>query len=120
MIERLLDVTPNARPRAARPARPKIEPAQPPERRETVMVTQDAISTARLAAAQPAVKSTTVADAPVPVCDLPPLVLDDREIELRPTLFIGIGGLAARTIQVLHERIVARFGDPAAFGACNS
>ena len=46
--------------------------------------------------------------------DLPPLPLDDAEIELRPTLFIGVGGLAVRALQTLHERIKARFGDPSA------
>ncbi len=117
MIERLLDVTPNARPRAARPAAPKIEPAQPSDRMETEMVSQDEISTARMAAAQPGGHKTLIADEPTPAQDLPPMRLDDAEIELRPTLFIGVGGLAVRTVHTLHERIHARFGDLAPLSA---
>ena len=49
--------------------------------------------------------------------DLPPLALEPAEIECRPTIFLGIGGLAARTLQTLHQRIEARFGDPAALPA---
>jgi serine/threonine protein kinase len=117
MIERLLDVTPNARPRAARPARPKLEPAQPAEQRETAMVSQEDISTARLAAAPVSTRITHVADGPEPIRDLPPLPLHSADLELRPTVFIGIGGMAARTLQTLHERITARFGDPVAMSA---
>ena len=116
MIERLLDVTPNARPRTARPARPKIEPVQPAERMGTEMVTLDAISTA-WAAAQQSTRRTPLADGPAPALDLPPLPLDDADMDLRPTLFIGVGGLAVRALRTLHERIKARFGDPSALSA---
>ena len=117
MIERLLDVTPNARPRAARPMRPKVEPLPPAERMGTEMVSLDAISTARLAVAKQSTRQTHVADGPAPARDMPPLPLHAEELELRPTLFIGIGGLAVRTLQTLHERIKARFGDPSALSA---
>src|SRR5208337_2614560 len=45
------------------------------------------------------------------------LMLEPTEIELRPTVFLGIGGLAARVLQTLHHRLEARFGDPAALPA---
>jgi len=39
--------------------------------------------------------------------------METAEIECRPTVFLGVGGLAARTLQTLHQRIETRFGDPA-------
>jgi serine/threonine protein kinase len=117
MIEGLLDVTPNARPRAARPVRPKAEPVQPAEHSATEMVSHDEISTARMAASRQSTRRTHIPDGPAPASDLPPLPLDHTELQLRPTLFIGIGGLAIRTLETLRERIHARFGDPSALTA---
>jgi serine/threonine protein kinase len=117
MIESLLDVTPNARPRAARPVRPKAEPVQPAENLATEMVSHDEISTARMAASHQSTRRTHIPDGPAPASDLPPLPLDHTELQLRPTLFIGVGGLAIRALETLHERIHSRFGDPAALTA---
>ena len=41
---------------------------------------------------------TQVTEIPTPASDLPPLELDAAEIVLRPTLFIGIGGVAVRAL----------------------
>ena len=58
------------------------------------------------------VSSMTQPTEPAPmVCDLPPLELSPEDIEYRPTIFVGIGGLAAQTLQTLHSRLVNRFGD---------
>ncbi len=51
-----------------------------------------------------------VEPAPV-VSDLPPLALSPEDVVYRPTLFVGIGGLAGQTLQMLHGRLVNRFGD---------
>lgn len=97
--------------------RPKVENAPAAPRVDTEIVSRDAISTAQAGAGSPACNKTQVTEAPLAVRDLPPLSLEPAEIELRPTLFLGIGGLAARTLQALHQRIEARFGDPAALPA---
>ncbi len=73
------------------------------------------------AAAAAVANKTQVTEIPTPARDLPPLELDAAEIVLRPTLFIGIGGVAVRALAALHARIEARFGDPAALPApCSS
>ncbi len=80
---------------------------------ETEVVSRDAISAARAAAAGRSCHKTQLTETPLPVCDLPPLLLEPAEIECRPTIFLGVGGLAVRTLQTLYQRIEARFGDPA-------
>ncbi|MFV2066614.1 MAG: tubulin-like doman-containing protein [Pirellulales bacterium] len=42
--------------------------------------------------------------------DLPPLELTDSQVELTPTLYIGIGGTAAKTLKRLRRRLSDRFG----------
>jgi hypothetical protein len=55
--------------------------------------------------------SITQATEPAPqIRDLPPLELKPQDPDYRPTIFIGLGGLGARTIQTLHRRLVNRFG----------
>ena len=120
MIESLLDVTPNCAAAARqRPARPKIEPSRRPIAMDTEIVSRDDDFRGAQAAAacrRPTRRSSRT--NPTPARDLPPLALDDAEIELRPTLFIGIGGLAVRArCTRLHGRIEARFGDPAGLPA---
>ena len=44
------------------------------------------------------------------VAELPPLDLEDAEIELRPTLFLGLGGTGARVLRRLRRRLHDRFG----------
>ena len=41
----------------------------------------------------------------------PPARSSRRTSSYRPTVFLGIGGLAAKTLQSLHRRLVDRFGD---------
>ncbi len=118
MIEALLDAAPNPRSRTVRaPLRPKVEsnPALP--HAETEVISRDAISAARAAADTPTSNKTQVTETPLAVRNLPPLPLDPKEIECRPTIFLGVGGLAVRTLQALHQRIESRFGDPAALPA---
>lgn len=43
--------------------------------------------------------------------DLPPLEIEVEDNTYRPTVFIGIGGLAAKTLQALQRRLTDRFGD---------
>ena len=124
MIESLLDATPTPstgcppRARSVRvPRRPQVESAPVLPSVKTEAVSRDAISAAQAAAGTPPCNKTQVTEPPLAVRDLPPLLLEPREIELRPTLFLGIGGLAARTLQTLHQRIETRFGDPAALPA---
>jgi hypothetical protein len=50
-------------------------------------------------------------------CDLPPLDLDAKEGQYGPTIFVGVGGLAARTLRELRGRLADRFGDVAAVPA---
>ena len=100
-------------PRSASPCLPL--PALP--RMETEIVSRDDISAALAAADSRSGQKTPRIETSLPVCDLPPLLLEPAEIECRPTIFLGIGGLAARTLQTLYQRIEARFGDPAALPA---
>ena len=66
---------------------------------------------------EPLVNKTQVSELPTPARDPPPLDMADAEIVLRPTLFVGIGGMAVRALQALHGRIEARFGYPAVLPA---
>lgn len=54
----------------------------------------------------------TQPEEPIPaVCDLPPFELTPADVDYRPTIFIGIGGLAALTLQSLQRKLLDRFGD---------
>ncbi|MBN2474240.1 MAG: protein kinase [Pirellulales bacterium] len=48
---------------------------------------------------------------------LPPIEVAPEEVGLRPTLVVGIGGTAARTLRRLHRRLHDRFEDLAAVPA---
>jgi len=59
-------------------------------------------------------------DGPGPeagVSYLPPVEIPDAKPRLRPTLFLGIGGTAARTLRRLHQRLHDRLGSLAAVPA---
>jgi hypothetical protein len=47
---------------------------------------------------------------PVVVSDLSPLELKPEEIALRPTLLVGLGGLAGTVLRSLRRRLFGRFG----------
>jgi hypothetical protein len=120
MIECLLEAAGSEQKRAPRTVRQKAAPAPVQERTETEVISPETLMAARAAAAEArpaAVNKTQVTETPTPALDLPPLELDAADIVLRPTLFIGIGGVAVRALTALHARIEARFGDPAALGA---
>jgi hypothetical protein len=84
---------------------------------DTEVISHESISAARAAAGSSPGHKTQLTETPLPVRDLPPLTLAPAEIECRPTIFLGVGGLAARTLLTLHQRIESRFGDPAALPA---
>jgi len=48
--------------------------------------------------------------APAPAKELPPIEIAPEECGLRPTLFVGIGGTAARALRRLRRRMHHRFG----------
>lgn len=66
---------------------------------------------AAVGAGAPASSMTQPTEPTPTVSDLPPLELSPEDVEYRPTIFVGIGGLAAQTLQTLHRRLVSRFGD---------
>ncbi|MEX0679304.1 MAG: tubulin-like doman-containing protein [Pirellulales bacterium] len=45
-----------------------------------------------------------------PIADLPPIDMTEAAFALRPTLFIGIGGTAGRTLRRLRRRLRDRYG----------
>ncbi|MGA2620608.1 MAG: tubulin-like doman-containing protein [Thermoguttaceae bacterium] len=111
MIESLLDATPNLGTRAARVAvRPGV-PYAPPAPTPTDVLPAEGFQAcaAESGAAQPA--AAPPEPRALPPRELPPLEIRPEEIEYRPTVFIGIGGLAARTLQMLQRRLADRFGD---------
>ncbi len=56
-------------------------------------------------------------EAPAPVEKMPPIDLDPEACGIRPTLVLGIGGTAARTLCHLRRRLHDRFGDVASVPA---
>ncbi|NUQ62162.1 MAG: protein kinase [Pirellulales bacterium] len=52
-----------------------------------------------------------IVDAPEPARDLPPVPWTDEGPRLRPALFLGIGGTAARVFRRLRARLRNRLGD---------
>ena len=115
MIECLQVAMHGERRKAPRPARPTATII--PERSETEVLSPETLLAARAAAACPPVNKTQVTETPTPARDLPPLELEASQIVLRPTLFVGVGGMAVHALTALHARIEARFGDPAALPA---
>ena len=66
--------------------------------------------------APPPAESAPPAEAAA-VRDLPPLAIDPAEIEFRPTVIVGLGGLAASVLKLLRRRLADRFPDENALPA---
>ena len=105
MIEGLLDATPNRRAAAVaavRAAAAEVENAPASPRVDTEVVSRDAISAARRGRRRSALQQDAAHRAAAgrarsaAAGDWSP-----TEIECRPTIFLGVGGLAARTLQTL-------------------
>jgi len=60
-------------------------------------------------AAQPAVDESPPSEAVGKIKMLPLIEVQPEEIGLRPTLVVGLGGTAAKTLQWLHQRLRDRF-----------
>jgi eukaryotic-like serine/threonine-protein kinase len=112
MVDSLLETTPNHRSRIA--VRTAVEMSglccpPPPQMKTEVLPRQELPAGAH---GDSSAVSMTQPTEPAPaVRDLPPLELRPDENPYRPTIFIGIGGLAAQCLQGLHRRLVDRFGD---------
>jgi hypothetical protein len=110
MVESLLEVTPN-RPShqsvMAAGANAYYAPQMAPVKTE--IVSREGIR-AGAAAATLSTLSQALGAAPA-VQDLPPLEIKPQDAHYGPTIFLGIGGLAAKTLQSLRRRLVDRFGD---------
>ena len=67
---------------------------------------------AGIAAAMAPASFRTQPPEPEPtVCDLPPFELTPEDVQYRPTIFVGLGGLAVKTLRALQRRLADRFGD---------
>jgi hypothetical protein len=113
MIDALLEVTPNHRFRAARPASSRPCPAVPQAAiapLDTEVVACGALP-AHAAAPTPVGHLTEPREAAPEIRHLPPLEIAPQAPELRPTIFVGAGGLAAEVLKVLRRRLTDRFGD---------
>lgn len=112
MIDSLLETTPNHRPRSPKAAirtggycLPQVEPV------DTEVIAWGGISPKAVDVNTPATFLTQPVERAQAVCDLPPLEIQPEDVQYRPTVFVGIGGLAAKALQALQRRLVDRFGD---------
>lgn len=87
----------------------KTDTDSPTERSETkkTHVLGNAAGTAPAAAA---FALASFAPAVRPIADLPPIEVDASAGELRPTLFLGVGGTAGKALSQLRRRLADRFG----------
>jgi hypothetical protein len=110
MIESLREVTPNQRGNPSRSAAGSGGYGPPPSAPvKTEILARDSLRGGMAAAT---LHTTSRPTQPAPAMrDLPPLVLCPEDLEYRPTIFVGIGGLAAKTLQSLERRLADRFGD---------
>jgi serine/threonine protein kinase len=121
MVDSLLEVTPNLRSPAPRPLPPRsgfpvVTPTAPSASApmKTEVLTPESLSALSSTPATPAAppRPTCTPIGPAPEArDLPPLNLKPEDLQYRPTVFVGIGGFAARTLQSLHSRLANDFGD---------
>ena len=112
MVDSLLETTPNHRPRAPKtPARTGGFCAPQVAHADTEVISWGGVPANAGSSSAPATFLTQPLEHVRAVCDLPPLELQPEDTEYRPTVFVGIGGLAARTLQALQRRLVDRFGD---------
>ncbi len=117
MVARLLQAGSGSPPRSAGTAVPTRSRDLPPPRSAATEVLSPESMRAAMGAKAP-VNSMTQPTEPAPtVRDLPPLELPPEDIGYRPTIFVGIGGLAAQTLRTLHRWLVNRFGDLSAVPA---
>jgi hypothetical protein len=112
MIDSLLEVTPNYRAPSgwAGGAKNNYYAAPAPSAKTEVLSPEELLAAMPTASAQgnPTVRPV---EPPVAARDLPPLAIKPEDMHYRPTVFIGMGGMAARTLQTLHTRLVNQFGD---------
>jgi hypothetical protein len=97
-----------ANPPLAQPL-PAASPGTPTK---TQILPWDAAPAAGAPCAPQAWRAAAPEDA-APVRDLPPLVIEPAATEHRPTLIIGLGGLAASALKLLRTRLADRFPDEA-------
>ena len=112
LIDTLLEVTPNYRPATAslaQAANPYFAPPVAPTKTE-VLSREETRAAAAPSTAPGSRASEPMEPAPA-VRDLPPLELRPEDVQYRPTVFVGIGGLAAKTLQSLQGRLANEFGD---------
>jgi hypothetical protein len=112
MIDSLLEVTPNFRPATAWRAPGKGGYyATPAPSSKTEVLSRESLLAETSPATAPGSPATPPGTPAPPVRELEPLELKPDEMAYRPTVVIGIGGLAARTLQSLHARLANEFGD---------
>ena len=117
MIESLLDATPNLGARAVRVAVRPAVPYVPPAPTPTDVLPADGVRVCTAEGGVPRPTEPPPEPPAPPTRELPPLEIRPEEIEYRPAVFIGIGGLAARTLQMLQQRLADRFSDVQALPA---
>jgi hypothetical protein len=112
MIDSLCDASPSRRPAGVRSVLESHHDCLPPSAPvKTEAVSWESVQ-ASAAAAGAAVGAMTQPTETVPaVRDLPPWELQPADVQYGPTIFVGIGGLAAKTLQALRRRLMDRFGD---------
>lgn len=118
MVDSLLEVTPNLRSAAPRLAAPRSFPSAAqvspsptsPVRTEVLSPESHSSVPSSLPPAAPRPSGPPIEPAPA-VRDLPPWELKSEDLQYRPAVFIGIGGLAACALQSLHGRLTNEFGD---------
>jgi hypothetical protein len=109
MVDSLLAAGIGSRARSAGPAggvRGALPTAMPAMQTEMLAWDEGSLGGVRSSRATPQI----LAPAPA-VVNLPPLESTPEETTFRPTIFVGVGGLAARTLQLLQRRLADRFGD---------
>lgn len=107
MIDRLVDPRTDYRPRPALSTGPSGETDTTAVKTEILA----AAGSAGTAAGQSGTSQRARVSLPAAVArDLPPLAPPADPVEFRPTLVIGIGGLAAESLLALQRRIIDRFG----------
>ncbi|HUY32749.1 MAG TPA: tubulin-like doman-containing protein [Pirellulales bacterium] len=112
MIDSLLGATPEERSRPTTIAPATTDaflPATPPSKTE--ILAPEAIQAGAAAARELLASATQPVEPPPPTRELGPLDLAPGNVEYRATIVVGIGGLAALTLQALQRRLVDRFGD---------
>ncbi|HEY5314179.1 MAG TPA: tubulin-like doman-containing protein [Pirellulales bacterium] len=108
MVDSLLAAGLGSRSRSASPAgaRGVLPTAMPAMQTEMLAWDEGPLGGARSSRPSPQI----LAPAPA-VVNLPPLEAAPETTTFRPTIFVGVGGLAARTLQLLQRRLTDRFGD---------